>query len=72
MTILCFEAHARDGRVWALRHRGKWTRAKQLICTAPIYSVYKGKDARQPKAFFRCFGHVKVVRREGALIVRAA
>jgi len=72
MTILCFEAHAKDGRVWALRHRGRWMRARRLVVTAPVVSVYRGPMARQPKAYFACLVAVKVVRRAGALIVRAA
>ena len=72
MTILCFEAHVKDGRVWALRHRGRWTRAKPLVVTAPVVSVYRGRKARQPKAYFACLVAVTVTRRAGALIVRAA
>jgi hypothetical protein len=72
VTILCFEAHRPDGRVWAIRHRGKWTRAARVIVNAPTYTEYRGKDARQPKAFLRFSVPVKIARADGALIVRAA
>ena len=47
-------------------------RAKRLVVTAPVVSVYRGKRARQPKAYFACLVDVTVTRRAGALIVRAA
>lgn len=72
MTILCFEAHARDGRVWAVRHKGRWMRARRLVVEAPTETVYRGREARQPKAYLRCLVPVKLARQAGAVIVRAA
>ncbi len=72
MTILCFEAHHSDGRVWALRHRGKWTRNRRVIVKAPTVTVYRGKTSRQPKAYL-VFPEPVVIRRGlGAVTVRTA
>jgi hypothetical protein len=72
MTILCFEAHHADGRVWALRHRGRWTRTRRVVVKAPTVTVYRGKLARQPKAYLAFPEPVVVNRGRGALIVRAS
>lgn len=72
MTIVCFEAHAKDGRVWAIRHRGRWLRTAYVSVEAPTETVYRGKDARQPKAFLQCRGPVVVTRSKQAVAIRKA
>jgi hypothetical protein len=63
-TILCFEAHRADGRVWSVRHRGKWHATAELVCQVPIVSRYRGRMARQPKAYFEVIGpHILSVKR---------
>lgn len=72
MTILCFEAHHRDGRVWAIRHRNRWIRAKRVKVSADHVTVYRGPEARQPRAYLAFLEPVKVCRVKGALVVKAA
>ncbi len=55
-TLVCFEAHADDGYVWAVRHRGRWSRWRQVSITAPSVSVYRGPTARQPRAYLQMTG----------------
>jgi len=66
--VLCFENHAKDGKVWALKTRGRWSRWATVRVSVPIDSTYRGKEARQPKAYFTGRGlvnrfgrHVEIV-----------
>lgn len=49
--VLCFENHATDGLVWALKVGRTWTRHREIVCFAPLKTVYKGREARQPRAY---------------------
>ena len=49
-TILCFEAHAADGKVWSVRHQGRWQTCQSVRLLAPSETVYIGPNGRQPKA----------------------
>ena len=69
MTILCFEAHHADGRVWAVRHRGRWMRATRVSVQAPNVTVYRGRKAPQPKAYLAFREPVKVRRARGGIQV---
>lgn len=51
---ICFEQHAHDGRVWSVRFRGKWHTTKSVTIDAlraDITTVYRGPNARQPRAY---------------------
>lgn len=67
---ICFDNHAADGRVWAIREGRKWHRAAYVEIQIPVQSVYRGAHARQPRAYFRAEG--VVVRRGTTLIIRDA
>lgn len=54
--ILCFDAHRCDGLVWSVKQRNKWVSAKTVVVNVPIQTVYRGPDARQPKAFMEGCG----------------
>jgi len=72
VTILCFEAHHADGRVWAIRHRGKWTRWRAVVIQGvTVDTDYRGPKARQPKAALAMWGPVQVIgdRRRGGIAV---
>lgn len=56
--LVCFEAHAKTGNVWAVRYRGKWHTTAQVYICAPCYTVYKGPKAKQPKAYLAGHGHM--------------
>lgn len=66
--ILCFESHAEDGKVWAIRTKGKWIRVTHVLCGVPVETVYRGSNARQPKAYLVGEGHV-IVGKERAVIL---
>lgn len=52
VTWLCFEAHRRDGLVWAVRHGNRWHRAKTVLVHCPMTTVYRPKS-REPRAYLR-------------------
>ncbi len=51
MTLLCFEAHRKDGKVWSIRHNGTWSHWARVVCEVPMLTVYKGPKAKQPRAY---------------------
>jgi hypothetical protein len=55
--LVCFEAHAKDDRVWAVRFGRKWHRTRSVsigggAVLSWVSSVYRGPKARQPRAYF--------------------
>lgn len=58
-VTLCFDAHAPDGRVWAVRVGRTWHRVAHVDCAARLTTVYKGRHARQPRAYLH--GHATTV-----------
>lgn len=52
-TILCFDKDRADGLVWSIRHGNRWMNFKHVITNVPLQTVYKGADARQPKAYLQ-------------------
>jgi hypothetical protein len=55
---LCFDAHRADGRVWCVKlGRDRWRNAKTVRVSVPLTSVYKGRTARQPRAYFTGICH---------------
>lgn len=52
-TILCFDEHRDDGLVWSIRHGNKWHNYREVVSNVPLHTVYKGKDAKQPKAYLQ-------------------
>ena len=71
MSILwvCFDNHADDGLVWAVREGNRWHRAAEIDIQVPMQSVYRGPRARQPRAYFRAQGRVI---RHGQILVLTA
>lgn len=67
-TLLCFEHHHPDGKVWALKHGGVWSRHRQIQSSGVTWqTVYLGREARQPKAYLVAVGPVRVNRRTGRI-----
>ncbi len=56
--LLCFDNHATDGKVWAVRTKGVWRRFKTVRTNVPMATVYRGREARQPRAFLTGFGRL--------------
>lgn len=56
--VVCFEAHREDGLVWAVKTGGRWTLTAAVDIQVGMRSVYRGRSATQPKAFFVGMGHV--------------
>lgn len=52
MTLVCFDAHRKDGLVWSINHRGKWLNFSHVAIRCPMDSDYKGPNANQPLAYF--------------------
>ena len=51
-TALCFEAHATDGLVWSIWHRGNWHGPFRYVrVDGPMRTVYRGEDGSNPRAF---------------------
>lgn len=69
-TILCFEAHAADGRVWSVRHQNRWQTCHAVRVLAPVETVYRGRAARQPKAYLSCTVPVTVTGTVRQLVIR--
>lgn len=55
---VCFDNHAADGQVWAVREGNRWHRAAHIDIRLPLTSVYRGPDAPQPRAYFRGEGQM--------------
>lgn len=68
--IVCFDAHRSDGKVWAIQQSRRWLCVPNVYITVPTTSVYLGRDAKDPKAYFQGVG---VIRKEpqGVTIARA-
>lgn len=50
--ILCIDRFAALGaRVWAVLLNGSWTMHKRVDADVPMTTVFKGVNARQPKAY---------------------
>lgn len=64
--LLCFEANAADGRVWAVKVDHVWRLAREVSVLVPMLTVYRGPHARQPRAFMVGEG---VVSRKGDTLV---
>lgn len=49
---LCFEKDHQHGRgVWAVKYKGKWINGDAITCKVSTRTRYRGKHARQPKAY---------------------
>ena len=59
---LCFDAHARDGNVWAIREGNTWHRVASIDARVPLRTVYRGPKAKQPRAYLRGQGVVTMHR----------
>ena len=68
--VLCFEAHRKDGRVWAVRQGRVWRLTKMVEVQVPTSTVYRGAKARQPKAYLYGVGVIRGG--DDALIIEAA
>jgi hypothetical protein len=55
---ICFDNHADDGLVWAVREGNVWHRGATVNIHGQLESVYRGPNARQPRAYFRAIGKV--------------
>jgi hypothetical protein len=49
---------AKDGYVWAIRAGNRWFTAKHVKQQIPMETVFRGRHARQPKAYLRGYGVV--------------
>ncbi len=49
-TALCFEAHAADGLVWSVWHRGNWHGPFRYVrVDGPLRTVYRGDIVEGPE-----------------------
>ena len=67
--LVCFDHHASDGRVWAIRYGRRWLRCRHVILTGTWRSEYAGPTARQPRARF--VGRGTLRRITGAIVVQS-
>ncbi len=71
MTLwLCFDHHATDGKVWAIREGNTWRRAKAIDCRIPLETVYRGPKAQQPRAYLKGAGVVTL--RKGIAVITSS
>lgn len=62
-VIVCIDRFdAKGGRVWAVRTGRTWITAKTVHVWIDMETVFKGRNARQPKAYLEGYG---VVRSDG-------
>lgn len=62
-VILCIDRFdAKDGAVWSVKTGRHWLNAKTVHVWIDMETVFRGRDARQPKAYLKGFG---VVRTDG-------
>ena len=55
---ICFDAHATDGNVWAIREGNQWHRAQHINSQVTLTTIYRGRSAPQPRAYLRGQGVV--------------
>ncbi len=66
---ICFEAHAADGQVWAVKARNRWMTAAHVQCLGvELQTVYRPRGP-EPKAYLR--GSARVVYQDGDSIILA-
>jgi hypothetical protein len=65
--VLCFEAHATNGQVWALKTGKNWIHAREVSVLVPTLTVYRGRNAPQPRAYL--VGNGVVTRYGGNLVI---
>jgi hypothetical protein len=71
--LLCFErTNAKDGAVWSVKVNGRWLRAREVFCAVPVVTVWKGRTAKQPRAYLEGRGIVRRNRPTGFLDITAA
>ena len=46
--------------VWTVHRSDRCMQVRKIITHVPMESIYKGATARQPRAFFRCRGVVRI------------
>jgi hypothetical protein len=61
---------AARGRVWAVQTGGKYLTAAQIDVRVPLATVFRGRRARQPRAYLRGRGVIR--RRAGVLMIQEA
>lgn len=71
-VIVCVDRlDAKDGMIWAVRTRGKWFTARQVRIMVPLETVFRGRDAMQPKAYLEGMGVVRAFG-DGTITIAAA
>lgn len=71
-VIVCVDRlDASDGMVWAVRTRGKWLAAKHVKIAVAMETVFRGREAMQPKAYLEGVGVVRADGR-GTITIAAA
>ena len=65
---LCFDHHATDGKVWAIRAGNTWHRVAHVITRIPMQTVYRGPKAAQPNAYLRGVGKLRTIGRTAYLV----
>lgn len=50
---------AKDGMVWAVRAGRRWLTAHTVHIWIDVETVFKGRNAKQPKAYLAGFGYVR-------------
>lgn len=64
--ILCIDRFDEpNGWIWSVRVGNKWLNATNVQVNVPMVTVFRGVQARQPKAFLTGVG---VVRQTGSMI----
>lgn len=66
---LSFDSHASDGQVWSIRAGRTWHRAADVRIHIPMQTVYKGPQAKQPKAYLKGQGTCAI--RQGVAVLQA-
>ena len=61
-------AKRRDKDCWTVHLSDRLIQTRSIVCRVPIYTVYKGATARQPRAYFKGVGIVTHTKR-GVVIV---
>ena len=48
------------GLVWALSYGSRYFVLKQIDCRVPVVTVFRGVDAKQPRAFLTGVGQITI------------
>lgn len=55
-----FDASRFAGDIWTIRQHNRNCYVKRVVCEVPLVTIYRGHEARQPRAYLKGIGVVRI------------